>query len=58
MTCEKEYITTPEAAAFFSISENEVRKMVHKGQLPVHKLGSRNRYKVSECRALFVKKGA
>lgn len=53
-----EWLSTEEAAHFLSISANALRIMVHRGQVPVFKFGRRLRFRVQDCRALFVTKGA
>ena len=53
-----EWLSTKEAAHFLSITENAVRILVHRGQIPAFKFGRRLRFKHSDCQALFQKKGA
>ena len=55
---EREWLSTKEAAQFLSISENAVRIMVHRGQIQAYKVGRRLRFKLKDCQALFVRKGA
>ena len=55
---EREWLTTVEAALFLSISPNALRIMVHRGRVPVYKFGRRLRFRLSDCRALFERKGA
>lgn len=38
---EREWLTTNEAAHFLGISENALRILVHRGQVPVFKFGRR-----------------
>lgn len=56
--CKREWLSTEEAAHFLSVSENALRIMVHRDQVPVFKLGRRLRFRLSDCRALFERKGA
>jgi excisionase family DNA binding protein len=53
-----EWLSTKEAAYFLSISENALRILVHRGQVPVYKFGRRLRFRLKDCQALFEKKGA
>ena len=53
-----EWLSTKDAAYYLSISENALRIMVHRGQLPVYKLGRRLRFRFQDCQALFTKRGA
>ena len=55
---EREWLSTEEAAYFLSVSSNALRIMVHRGQVQVYKFGRRLRFKVKDCRALFLRKGA
>lgn len=55
---EREWLSTEEAACFLSVSSNAIRIMVYRGQVPAYKFGRRLRFKVKDCRALFLKKGA
>ena len=59
---EREWLTTKEAAHFLGVSENALRIMVHRDQVSVYKFGhkknSRLRFRLSDCQALFLKKGA
>ena len=55
---EHEWLSTEEAARFLSISTNALRIMVHRDQIKAYKLGRRLRFKMHDCRALFIKKGA
>jgi excisionase family DNA binding protein len=57
MRFEREWLSTQEAAHFLSVSENALRIMVHRDQVPVFKLGRRLRFRLSDCRALFERKG-
>lgn len=54
----KEWLTTNEAAKFLGVSANALRIMVYRGQVPVFKFGRRLRFRLRDCQALFVKKGA
>ena len=55
---EHEWLSTEEAARFLSISTNALRIMVHRDQIKAYKFGRRLRFKMHDCRALFIKKGA
>lgn len=55
---EHEWLSTEEAARFLSISTNALRIMVHREQIKAYKLGRRLRFKMYDCNALFIKKGA
>lgn len=54
----REWLSTQEAASFLSISENALRIMVHRNQIKAYKFGRRLRFKLQDCRALFLQKGA
>ncbi len=54
---ECEWLSTQQAARYLSISENALRIMVHRGQIEAFKIGRRLRFKFSDCRKLFSKKG-
>lgn len=54
---KREWLSTREAAHFLSVSENALRILVHRGQVPVFKFGCRLRFKLSDCQALFERKG-
>ena len=55
---EREWLSTEEAAHYFSLSPNALRIMVHRGQITAYKLGRRLRFRVKDCQALFLRKGA
>jgi len=55
---EREWLTTKEASLFLAISENALRIMVHRGQIRAYKFGRRLRFKLDDCRALVLLKGA
>ena len=55
---KREWLSTEEAAHFLSLSENALRILVHRGQVPVFKFGRRLRFRLRDCQALFQKKGA
>lgn len=55
---KREWLSTKEAAHFLSLSENALRILVHRGQVPVFKFGRRLRFRLRDCQALFHKKGA
>ena len=55
---QREWLSTEEAAHFLSISSNALRIMVHRDQIRVFKFGRRLRFRVQDCRQLFLTKGA
>lgn len=55
---EREWLNTKEAAHYLCVSENALRIMVHRGQIPVFKFGRRLRFKLEDCRSLVLQKGA
>ena len=55
---EHEWLSTEEAARFLSISTNALRIMVHREQIKAYKLGRRLRFKMHDCSAFLIKKGA
>ena len=55
---KREWLSTKEAAHFLSISENALRILVHHDQVPTFKFGSRLRFRLRDCQALFKRKGA
>lgn len=55
---EREWLTTEEAARFLGLSSNALRIMVHRGQIEAYKFGRRLRFRLKDCQALFIKKGA
>ncbi len=55
---KREWLSTEEAAYFLSVSKNALRIMVHRNQVRAYKLGRRLRFKISDCEALFERKGA
>jgi excisionase family DNA binding protein len=54
----REWLTTKEAAQYLLISENALRIMAHRLQIPVYKFGRRLRFRFEDCRLLVLKKGA
>ena len=52
------WLTTKEASFILGVSENALRIMVHRGQITTFKFGRRLRFQLSDCEALFTKKGA
>ena len=52
-----EWLSTSQAAHFLSITENALRIMVYRGQIPVYRVGRRLRFKLHDLKNLFVKKG-
>lgn len=55
---EREWLTTKEAAHFLAVSPNALRIMVHRDQIQTYRLGRRLRFRLKDCQALFLKKGA
>lgn len=53
----QEWLTTESAAQYLGVSENALRIMVHRGQIRVHKLGRRLRFRADDLRALFTSRG-
>lgn len=53
-----DWLNTKEASQYLSITENALRIMVHRGQIEVYKFGRRLRFRLQDCQALFLKKGA
>ncbi|MCM0604851.1 MAG: helix-turn-helix domain-containing protein [Xanthomonadaceae bacterium] len=51
-------MSTVEAARYLSVTENALRILVHRGQVQAYKFGRRLRFKLTDCRALILKKGA
>lgn len=54
---KREWLSTKEAAYYLALSENAVRILVHRGQIPAFRFGRRLRFKLSDCLALFERKG-
>lgn len=54
---KREWLSTKEAAFILALSENAVRILVHRGQIPAFRFGRRLRFKLSDCLALFERKG-
>lgn len=54
---QREWLSSKDAAYFLSISEAALRMMVHRGEIPTYKLGRRLRFRLDDCRRLFVRKG-
>lgn len=52
------WLTTKEASFVLGVSENALRIMVHRDQIPAFKFGRRLRFRLSDCEALFITKGA
>ena len=53
-----EWLSTNEAARFLVVSENALRIMVHRDQIPAYKFGRRLRFRLKDCQALIKRKGA
>jgi len=51
----QEWLTTNEAAEFLRISVGSLRNMTSCGEIPYHKLGTRNRYLKSDLNDLLLK---
>ncbi len=49
----REWLATAAAASYLKISPNALRIMVHRGQVRVHKLRSRLRFKLQDLKALI-----
>ena len=54
----KEWLTTNEAAKFLGVTPNALRIMVYRNQVPTYKFGRRLRFRLRDCKALFIRKGA
>lgn len=52
-----EWCSTKEASRILSITENAIRIMVHREQVPAYKFGRRLRFKYADLESLFKKKG-
>ena len=50
------WLSSSDAASYLRVSENALRIMVHRGQIPVFKLGRRLRFRLMDCQALFKKR--
>lgn len=51
---EKEWLNTREAASYLGLSPGSLLNMTSNGQIPHFKLGRRNRYRVTDLRALLL----
>ena len=51
---EYEWLTTCEAAMYLRLTVKALHNMTSNGQVPVHKLGRRNRYLKSELKRLLL----
>ncbi len=51
------WLTTKQAAMYLAVSENALRIMVFRNQIPVFKLGNRLRFRIKDCLGLFQRKG-
>jgi excisionase family DNA binding protein len=49
-----EWLTTKEAATYLRLSVKALHNMTSNGDVPVHKLGRRNRYLKAELKRLFL----
>lgn len=54
ITREREWLDTKAAAAYLAMSEGSLRNMTSDGCVPFYKLGRRNRYRVTDLRALLL----
>ena len=54
---ERKWLTSKEVASYLAISENALRIMVHRNQIPSYKFGRRLRFLLSECVDLIQKRG-
>lgn len=52
------YLTTAEVAEYLRTSKQRVLNLVHLGKLPVHKLGSANRYLKTDVESLVRSPGS
>jgi len=50
----KEWLTTDEAADYLGLSVGALRNMTSNGHVPYHKLGRRNRYRLTDLRELLL----
>ncbi len=50
---EDKFLTTAEAAAFLRLPQQSLHNMVSNGQVPVFKLGRRNRFRLQDLRNLL-----
>ena len=55
---EREWLSSKEAANYLRLSENALRIMVHRGQVPALRLGRRLRFRLEDCLGLISKEGA
>ena len=53
-TQEREWLDSRGAADYLGMSEGALRNMTSNGQIPYYKLGCRNRYRVTDLRALLL----
>lgn len=51
---KREWLTTEGATDYLGLSEGSLRNMTSNGQIPYYKLGNRNRYLVTDLRALLL----
>ncbi|MFN3697107.1 MAG: helix-turn-helix domain-containing protein [Pseudobdellovibrio sp.] len=54
---ESKWLTSKEVAQYLAISENALRIMVHRGQIPYYKFGRRLRFQFEDCMPLIRKIG-
>ncbi len=50
----EEWLDTTQAAAYLKLTVGALRNMTSNGQVPYHKLGKRNRYRVDDLRQLLL----
>lgn len=51
---QREWLTTPQAAHYLSISPQALRTAVYRGQIKSYKLGRRLRFRLGELRQLIL----
>ena len=57
-SCPHEWLSSSEAASILRVTPNALRIMVYRGHVRAFKIGSRLRFRKSDCLALFKQKGA
>ncbi len=50
------WLSSSDAACYLRVTENALRIMVHRGQIPVFRIGRRLRFRLQDCQALFTKR--
>lgn len=54
---QREWLTTEEAAFFLAVSVGALRNMVYRDQIVSYRVGRRVRFRVEDCKRLFVRMG-